>query len=151
MERIVLMPIDGSTPEAAAARLQTFDVKRTRCYDPNEERRLKDVIMALGDERFNSRIHALGGKLGGKLGGSASTTGSKFTSRLKLWSRPGSRSSQLVSGAISGGAEGTTRGSSCKPDGADADKAAMELWGRRESPDLDEDEAVGAVLNVTIV
>lgn len=41
-------------------RLMNFDVRHARCYDPNEESRIRGVIFALGEARFNDRIRALG-------------------------------------------------------------------------------------------
>merc|ERR1711879_160708 len=45
--------------------LASFDVTNARCYDPNEAKRLKKVINALGKARFNECIQRLGVSLGG--------------------------------------------------------------------------------------
>eukprot|EP00929_Paragymnodinium_shiwhaense_P080721 TRINITY_DN4210_c1_g4_i1.p1 TRINITY_DN4210_c1_g4~~TRINITY_DN4210_c1_g4_i1.p1 ORF type:complete len:988 (-),score=43.83 TRINITY_DN4210_c1_g4_i1:395-3358(-) len=46
---------DGSHTEILQ-RLQQFQVKRARCYDPNEQARLLQVIRAIGADRFDAQI-----------------------------------------------------------------------------------------------
>lgn len=61
-ERLLVKPLDvqDATP---AELLSKFDVRSARCYDPNEQARLLEVISALGIGRFNERIRGLGHKL----------------------------------------------------------------------------------------
>ena len=44
-----------------ANQLAAFDLQSAKCYDPNEERRLKLVIHAFGNQRFAERnpVYAL--------------------------------------------------------------------------------------------
>ena len=42
-----------------AGEVLLFDVANAGCYDPNEEALLRSVIEALGQSRFNERIHSL--------------------------------------------------------------------------------------------
>merc|ERR1712176_1289142 len=42
------------------ALLRNFDVREAHCYDPNEEERLRKVIDAVGEERFNKSIRKIG-------------------------------------------------------------------------------------------
>mmetsp|Transcript_19567 Transcript_19567/g.34546 ORF Transcript_19567/g.34546 Transcript_19567/m.34546 type:complete len:699 (+) Transcript_19567:22-2118(+) len=50
---------DGSE-EAIINDMKTFDVLDAKCYDPNEERKLRRVIDKIGVEKFNARIRNLG-------------------------------------------------------------------------------------------
>ena len=61
MERVVLAPIgSGDQPrESILGQLELFDVADARCYDPNEENRLRAAIGAVGADRFNARIREL--------------------------------------------------------------------------------------------
>jgi len=59
--RLLLMPLKQSGEENDVAyQLKRFDVKAARCYDPNEEARLRSIIVALGEDQFNQRIQKLG-------------------------------------------------------------------------------------------
>ena len=40
--------------------LEAFQFTDARCYDPNEEAKILDVIQAVGAHRFNSRIRKMG-------------------------------------------------------------------------------------------
>lgn len=62
LEKLHIIPIDinPDSSNSIAKKLQLFDVQETHCYDPNEEARLREVIEALGEDRFNSRIQMLG-------------------------------------------------------------------------------------------
>jgi hypothetical protein len=59
LDRLVLRSLDGETCDLGN-RLQRFRIAQARCVDPNDERRVRNVIRELGDSRFNSRIQALG-------------------------------------------------------------------------------------------
>lgn len=63
-KRLVIKPLDKDG-DSAGTLLQKFDVRDARCYDPNEQARLLDVIGALGLARFSDRIQELGRKLAG--------------------------------------------------------------------------------------
>eukprot|EP00448_Togula_jolla_P017584 CAMPEP_0170576200 /NCGR_PEP_ID=MMETSP0224-20130122/4264_1 /TAXON_ID=285029 /ORGANISM="Togula jolla, Strain CCCM 725" /LENGTH=437 /DNA_ID=CAMNT_0010899023 /DNA_START=114 /DNA_END=1423 /DNA_ORIENTATION=+ len=55
-ERLVLLPLDSTS--SAIAQLSNFDEAQAHCYDPNEERRLRQVIRAVSTREFNRRIRA---------------------------------------------------------------------------------------------
>jgi hypothetical protein len=57
-----LLP-DGSD---ALSKLEMFEVKNAKCYDPNEEDRLMKVIRAVGVDRFEKNIRSLAKKIGNK-------------------------------------------------------------------------------------
>lgn len=62
IERVKLVPIDETDDGQyfdALAELERFDVLNAHCYDPNEEKRLREVIAAVGVDRFNERIRHL--------------------------------------------------------------------------------------------
>merc|ERR1712151_525551 len=62
IERVKLITIDSTEDGQhfdALAELERFDVLDAHCYDPNEEARLREVIAAVGVERFNERIRHL--------------------------------------------------------------------------------------------
>jgi len=50
---------DGENCDGLAS-LQAFDIEFAHCYDPNEEAKFRAVIDAVGADRFNERIRALG-------------------------------------------------------------------------------------------
>jgi len=41
-------------------RLRAFDLRAARCYDPNEEAKLRSIIDAVGASEFNDRIRRIG-------------------------------------------------------------------------------------------
>ena len=55
-ERLQLVPLGEP---ANGAGLSEFDVRAARCYDPNEERRLRTAIDCLGADRFNTLIREM--------------------------------------------------------------------------------------------
>ena len=59
----MLRPIqtDGDTVDVLQ-QLERFDVGDARCYDPNEEARIRRVIDAVGVDSFNTRIRNLATK-----------------------------------------------------------------------------------------
>jgi len=59
LDRVKLLPLDEGDGFDALACLESFDVRDAHCYDPNDEARLRKVIEAVGNDRFNSRIRAL--------------------------------------------------------------------------------------------
>ena len=61
VERLLLVPLSRGHGESSVAdQLAHFSVMDARCYDPNAETRLRAIIAALGEDRFNNRIRALG-------------------------------------------------------------------------------------------
>ena len=58
LQRVTLCPLDGFGSDVLAD-LEKFNLSDAKCYDPNEETRLRKVISAVGEERFNVRIRAL--------------------------------------------------------------------------------------------
>ncbi|CAE7227700.1 unnamed protein product [Symbiodinium natans] len=56
LKQIVVVPL----VESALVALTAFDSSKARCYDPNEEHRLRRVIEAIGQQRFEIKIRALG-------------------------------------------------------------------------------------------
>ncbi|CAE7378861.1 unnamed protein product [Symbiodinium natans] len=56
VKQIVVVPL----VESALVALTVFDSSEARCYDPNEEHRLRRVIEAIGQQRFEIKIRALG-------------------------------------------------------------------------------------------
>ena len=45
--------------DAVLNNLRSFDVQESHCYDPNEECNLRNVITAVGGQRFNESIRKL--------------------------------------------------------------------------------------------
>lgn len=64
VRRIQFRSLTDATLSECRARLVSFNVADAHCYDPNEERRLREIIAALGEDGFNARIHALGDECG---------------------------------------------------------------------------------------
>lgn len=93
-ERLYLVPLTGRA-EDAIEELQQFDVARARCYDPNEQARLMTVISALGQERFNTRIHQMGHTLSSSRATSSRTLASASRS-LALFSSFSSRKNKVA-------------------------------------------------------
>merc|ERR1712107_256660 len=63
-QRLALAPVCEDVSIASICdKLEVFEVRKAHCYDPNEERRLRHAIDALGDDRFNRRVRTLGGNL----------------------------------------------------------------------------------------
>ena len=60
-ERVVLaQPVAGAQAYADAVdRLEAFRLADARCYNPNEEARLREVIGAVGEERFHSKLRQI--------------------------------------------------------------------------------------------
>eukprot|EP00928_Gymnodinium_smaydae_P011181 TRINITY_DN14154_c1_g1_i1.p1 TRINITY_DN14154_c1_g1~~TRINITY_DN14154_c1_g1_i1.p1 ORF type:complete len:723 (+),score=64.88 TRINITY_DN14154_c1_g1_i1:27-2195(+) len=64
LDSIILRPLEGVTTADLRQRFNKFDILQARCYDPNEEARVKAVVRALGPKRFNYMVKMLGdGKL----------------------------------------------------------------------------------------
>mmetsp|Transcript_20980 Transcript_20980/g.46209 ORF Transcript_20980/g.46209 Transcript_20980/m.46209 type:complete len:286 (+) Transcript_20980:2-859(+) len=61
LQRIVAMPLTKS--EHLLQDLQSFDISRSYCYDPNEEFRLRHVIGVVGADVFNIKIRSLAAKV----------------------------------------------------------------------------------------
>merc|ERR1712048_395860 len=66
-KRTVIIPLksgdDGSDVLQGLRDLENFDVSNAHCYDPNEARRLSNVIAVVGRTRFNAIICTLAGRL----------------------------------------------------------------------------------------
>lgn len=58
LQRVTLCPLDGFGSNVLSD-LENFHLTDAKAYDPNEETRLRKVIGAVGEERFNTRIRAL--------------------------------------------------------------------------------------------
>ena len=109
LRRIEFLPIEEEGLDAASIcdALAEFKLEEARCYDPNEEARLREVMRAVGEDRFVARIRSLGRTLGeavaGGFGG-GSPIGSRG-SRLFGGGQGGSLMSrgQSGSGGIGGG------------------------------------------------
>jgi len=56
LKQLVVMPLS----QASLGELAKFDSSVARCYNPNEELRLRRVITAIGQVRFESKIRAVG-------------------------------------------------------------------------------------------
>lgn len=56
LNQLVVVPLSHSALE----KLTAFDCHVSRCFDPNEELRLRHVIDAIGCELFESKIRQLG-------------------------------------------------------------------------------------------
>mmetsp|Transcript_58406 Transcript_58406/g.120699 ORF Transcript_58406/g.120699 Transcript_58406/m.120699 type:complete len:149 (+) Transcript_58406:1-447(+) len=56
LTRLVVFPFS----HIALQKLARFDLMNARCYDPNEELRLRRVISAIGQLSFENKIQALG-------------------------------------------------------------------------------------------
>ncbi len=49
--------------ESSLQEMQSLDIMRAQCYDPNEERRIRNVVVSLGVARFNMNVRAVGQRL----------------------------------------------------------------------------------------
>ena len=67
LNRVEILPIEegGVTRDGVIASLVSFRLEDAHCYDPNEEARIRDVMAAVGEERFVNRIRSLGRRLQG--------------------------------------------------------------------------------------
>eukprot|EP00929_Paragymnodinium_shiwhaense_P043632 TRINITY_DN22424_c0_g1_i3.p1 TRINITY_DN22424_c0_g1~~TRINITY_DN22424_c0_g1_i3.p1 ORF type:complete len:207 (-),score=7.84 TRINITY_DN22424_c0_g1_i3:66-686(-) len=60
LERIRFEALEGDDSSSEIfQRLQSFDAENARCYDPNEQARLFQVIHTIGSDRFNMQIRQL--------------------------------------------------------------------------------------------
>ena len=57
--RVQLQPLGTLKAEDTKQELLGFDVQRARCYMPEDEAKLRSVIRAGGEERFNDTIRGL--------------------------------------------------------------------------------------------
>ena len=57
ISRLKLLPLDPNNN--VLKRLESFDIKDSHCYDPNEEMKLRYIIVANGEDEFNRRIREL--------------------------------------------------------------------------------------------
>jgi len=71
-ERLMLQPLHEDADVLLG--LKGFDVAAARCYDPNEEAKLRHVIEAVGSRVFNLKIQALADKLSGSCGENSMST-----------------------------------------------------------------------------
>ena len=65
-DRVELQVLETQRTPAAvdvAERLSTFSLKVARCYDPNEESKILNVIRQCGEARFEAHIRAALGEL----------------------------------------------------------------------------------------
>jgi hypothetical protein len=60
MQRLVLAPLEGTSSHDILTRLSLFDADDAKCYDPNEQRKLMQVIEGVGKAQFNRRVRRLG-------------------------------------------------------------------------------------------
>jgi len=60
MEMALKQMVVLALSESALQQLTVFDCSTARCYNPNEEFRLRRVIEAIGKQRFEIKIRALG-------------------------------------------------------------------------------------------
>jgi hypothetical protein len=67
LDKLELAPVEdpdeGVTLETILESLANFKLSSARCFDPNEEARLRRVLSAFGERRFEARIRALAPKL----------------------------------------------------------------------------------------
>merc|ERR1712224_1015309 len=59
MNRIEFVPFGADMGIGVLQELKQFRTSGARCYDPNEENRLKTVIKATGEEDFDVKIRKL--------------------------------------------------------------------------------------------
>jgi hypothetical protein len=59
MKRIKLVALEGTSGQDVLTRLSQFDADSARCYDPNEQAKLMQVIDAVGKNQFNRRVRRL--------------------------------------------------------------------------------------------
>lgn len=60
MASVELLVLEPFTPASALESLRTFDVSSARCYDPNEEAKVKTILRALGGALFNQKVRGFG-------------------------------------------------------------------------------------------
>lgn len=51
----------SSFASSTSFKLESFKLSSAHCYDPNEEARLRDVIKAVGEQQFHSRVSSNNG------------------------------------------------------------------------------------------
>jgi len=59
LERVVLMPLGEEPLMDILYEFTAFDINEARCYDPNEQFKIMNVIGAVGVNRFNDKIRKL--------------------------------------------------------------------------------------------
>jgi len=57
VERIEILPLDPDLN--VIDMLESFDIEKSHCFNPNEEAKLRRIISHVGSKRFNSCIHKL--------------------------------------------------------------------------------------------
>merc|ERR1712159_476772 len=63
VERLCIVSLDVADAQGSVAqKLPRFEVRDARCFDPNEEARLRQIIASFGDDAFNERIRTLGAR-----------------------------------------------------------------------------------------
>ena len=65
LKTVVVQPMQNEFSEQEARKnfiqeLMAFKYTDAKCYDPNEETRIYSAIAAVGGNRFNRRVHAMG-------------------------------------------------------------------------------------------
>ena len=66
LKRVTLLSLTEDNGETVLKELMSFSISNAHCYDPNEEKRLRRVIGAVGVERFETNIRTLATKLSTK-------------------------------------------------------------------------------------
>ena len=59
MQRVKVVPLEGTNSQDVLARLSRFNVSNAKCYDPNEQRKLMRIIEGVGKTQFNRRVQRL--------------------------------------------------------------------------------------------
>merc|ERR1711879_509660 len=101
--RVVLISVDKSAGEVMQD-LQSFDVDRAHCYDPNEEAKLRRIINAVGKERFEARIRTL-----------AAAVQTKDRTRWKPFKTSGTPGTWSLTASVASSQHTSTQSSQCSP------------------------------------
>lgn len=56
LERIVFEPFGPDQGAEAIQRLRNYRIEDSRCFDPNEEQKIKSIIWAIGAKEFNDKM-----------------------------------------------------------------------------------------------
>ena len=91
LARVVLLPLNQDPDCDVSYSLLKFDVNEARCYDPNEEAKIRSCIQANGAEGFNMCVRQLGQDLEAAAAAHAASVGSS-SSGPRSASPRGSRS-----------------------------------------------------------
>eukprot|EP00929_Paragymnodinium_shiwhaense_P080714 TRINITY_DN4210_c0_g2_i1.p1 TRINITY_DN4210_c0_g2~~TRINITY_DN4210_c0_g2_i1.p1 ORF type:complete len:960 (+),score=74.73 TRINITY_DN4210_c0_g2_i1:75-2954(+) len=78
LKRLRFEVLGTHTKSAVLERLQQFEAKNSRCYDPNEQAKLFQVISTIGADQFDAQIQRLAGEMELRFGEQSLLKGASF-------------------------------------------------------------------------